>query len=94
MTDAMVMFGISSIFTIVTAIFWRWVTALSSARDKDSTKIDDLTAEVADLKAEVYRDYQSKSESHRDNEQIIDMLREIKNNVTRLGDKMDKKADK
>jgi hypothetical protein len=94
MGDAMIMFGISSVFTVVTAIFWRWVTALSSARDKDSAKIDALTGELALLKAEVYRDYQSKSESHRDNAQIIDMLQEIKTNVTRLGDKIDQKADK
>lgn len=94
MSDALIMFGISSVFTVVTAIFWRWVTALSNARDKDGAKIDELTSEVASLKAEVYRDYQSKSESHRDNAQIIDMLREIKNDVTRLGDKMDQKADK
>lgn len=94
MGDAMIMFAISSVFTVVTAIFWRWVTALSSARDKDSAKIDSLVNEVSSLKAEVYRDYQSKSESHRDNAQIIDMLREIKQDVTRLGDKMDKKADK
>lgn len=90
----MIMFAISSVFTVVTAIFWRWVTALSSARDKDGQKIDALTAEVASLKAEVYRDYQSKSESHRDNAQIIDMLKEIQSNVTRLGDKIDQKADK
>lgn len=94
MGDAMIMFGISSVFTVVTAIFWRWVTALSNARDKDGTKIDELTAEVAALKAEVYRDYQSKSESHRDNAQIIDMLKELQSNVTRLGDKIDRKADK
>lgn len=94
MGDAMIMFAISSVFTVVTAIFWRWVTALSSARDKDSAKIDALTGELASLKAEVYRDYQSKSESHRDNAQIIDMLQEIKTNVTRLGDKIDQKADK
>lgn len=94
MNDAIIMFGISSIFTVVTAIFWRWVAALSSARDKDSAKIESLTEVVLTLRAEVYRDYQSKDGSHRDNSQIIDMLREIKNDVTRLGDKMDKKADK
>lgn len=94
MSDALIMFAISSVFTVVTAIFWRWVTAISSARDKDSAKIDELSSEVANLKAEVYRDYQSKDESRHDNAQILEMLREIKNNVTRLGDKMDKKADK
>lgn len=94
MSDAIMMFGLTSVVGLISAIFWRWVAALSQSRDKDSEKIASLTTEVADLKAEVYRDYQSKTESHRDNAQIMDMLREIKDNVTRLGDKMDKKADK
>lgn len=94
MTDNLIMFGLATIVTLVTTVFWRWVSSISQIQDKNGNQIEDVAADVASLKAEVYRDYQSKSESHRDNEQIIDMLKEIKNNVTRLGDKMDKKADK
>jgi hypothetical protein len=94
MNDAMIMFIISSVFTVVSAVFWRWVANISTARREDLAKIEALNTELSDLKSEVYRNYQSKNESHRDNGQILDMLREIKNDVTRLGDKMDKKADK
>lgn len=94
MTDTLIMFIISSVFTVVSAVFWRWVANISTARREDLAKIEALNTELSDLKSEVYRNYQSKSESHRDNGQILDMLREIKTDVTRLGDKMDKKADK
>lgn len=94
MTDTLIMFALATIVTLISTVFWRWVSSISQVQDKNSSQIDAVADDVAALKAEVYRDYQSKSESHRDNAQIIDMLREIKNDVTRLGDKMDKKADK
>ncbi len=94
MNETLIMFGLATVVTLVSTVFWRWVSSISQVQDKNSAQIDDVSAVVSALKAEVYRDYQSKSESHRDNEKIIDMLREIKNDVTRLGDKMDKKADK
>lgn len=94
MNETLIMFALATVVTLVSTVFWRWVSSISQVQDKNSAQIDDVSAVVSALKAEVYRDYQSKSESHRDNEKIIDMLREIKNDVTRLGDKMDKKADK
>lgn len=94
MNETLIMFGLATVVTLVSTVFWRWVSSISQIQDKNSAQIDDVAAVVAALKAEVYRDYQSKNESRHDNTQILDMLREIKNDVTRLGDKMDKKADK
>ena len=94
MTDTLIMFALATAVTLVSTVFWRWVSSISQIQDKNGSQIDDVAADVAALKAEVYRDYQSKSESRHDNVQILDMLREIKTDVTRLGDKMDKKADK
>ncbi|MGP4734363.1 MULTISPECIES: hypothetical protein [unclassified Psychrobacter] len=94
MTDTLIMFGLATVVTLVSTVFWRWVSSISQVQEKNGNQIDTVAADVAALKAEVYRDYQSKSESHRDSEQILGMLREIKTDVVRLGDKMDKKADK
>ena len=94
MTDTLIMFALATVVTLVSTVFWRWVSSISQIQDKNGSQIDDVAADVAALKAEVYRDYQSKSESRHDNTQVLDMLREIKIDVTRLGDKMDKKADK
>ena len=94
MTDTLIMFALATVVTLVSTVFWRWVSSISQIQDKNGSQIDDVAADVAALKAEVYRDYQSKSESRHDNTQILAMLREIKTDVTRLGDKMDKKADK
>ena len=94
MNETLIMFGLATVVTLVSTVFWRWVSSISQIQDKNSAQIDDVAAVVSALKAEVYRDYQSKDESRHDNTQILDMLREIKTDVTRLGDKMDKKADK
>ena len=94
MNETLIMFGLATAVTLVSTVFWRWVSSISQIQDKNGSQIDDVAADVAALKAEVYRDYQSKSESRHDNTQILDMLREIKTDVTRLGDKMDQKADK
>ena len=94
MNDTLIMFGLTTVVTLVFTVFWRWVSSIGQIQEKNGNQIDTVAADVAALKAEVYRDYQSKSESHRDSEQILGMLREIKTDVVRLGDKMDKKADK
>lgn len=94
MTDTLIMFGLATVVTLVSTVFWRWVSSISQVQEKNGNQIDAVAADVAALKAEVYRDYQSKNESHRDSEQILGMLREIKADVSKLGDKIDKKADK
>ena len=94
MTDTLIMFGLATVVTLVSTVFWRWVSSISQVQEKNGNQIDTVAADVAALKAEVYRDYQSKNESRHDNEQILEMLREIKTNVSKLNDKLDKKADK
>ena len=94
MTDTLIMFALATVVTLVSTVFWRWVSSISHTQDKNGTQIDTVAADVAALKAEVYRDYQSKNESRHDNEQILEMLREIKTNVSKLNDKLDRKADK
>lgn len=94
MTDNMIMLALGTVITFLTAVFWRWVSSIKNNSDKNTTQVEAVVSDVAALKAEVYRDYQSKNESRHDNGQILDMLREIKTDVVRLGDKMDKKADK
>ncbi|HBD03510.1 hypothetical protein [Psychrobacter pacificensis] len=94
MTDTLIMFALATVVTLVSTVFWRWVSSISQVQEKNGNQIDTVAADVAALKAEVYRDYQSKNESRHDNEQILEMLREIKTNVSKLNDKLDKKADK
>ena len=94
MNDTLIMFGLTTVVTLVFTVFWRWVSSIGQIQEKNGNQIDTVAADVAALKAEVYRDYQSKNESRHDNEQILEMLREIKTNVSKLNDKLDKKADK
>lgn len=94
MNDTLIMFGLTTVVTLVFTVFWRWVSSIGQIQEKNGNQIDAVAADVAALKAEVYRDYQSKNESRHDNEQILEMLREIKTNVSKLNDKLDRKADK
>ncbi len=94
MTDNLIMLALGTALTLVSTIFWRWVSSIEQTQDKNTTQVEAVVSDVAALKAEVYRDYQSKNESRHDNAQILEMLREIKTNVSKLNDKLDRKADK
>lgn len=94
MTNTLIMFGISTVAALIQAIFWRWVSMISDARKEDGKKIESLSREVVELRAEVYKKYQTKEDSHRDSQKILDALKDIKTDVGKLSDKLDKKADK
>ena len=94
MSDTYIVLTISIVATIVQAIFWRWVATLSSSQDENRLQISTLKSEVRDLRAEMYRNYQSKSDAHIDNQRILDSLSDLKADVKELGHKLDKKADK
>ncbi len=94
MNDAMIMFALATVVTLITTVFWRWVSSISQVQDKYREQIEAIRNDIAELRTIIHRDFQSKNESHRDNAQILEMLREIKADVTRLGEKMDRKADK
>lgn len=92
--EAYIMYGIGTVTTLLMAIFWKWVDALKKGQEKDRKKIDELNKAHADLQVEIYRGYQSKQDAHVDSERIIKMLEDIKDNVGKLNDKLDRKADK
>lgn len=94
MNDQVLMFVLSTVVGLISAIFWKWVATLSKSNDQTVDKIDGLKSEVHDLRAEVYRHYQSKSDAERDHAQVMTMLSEIKASVANLNDKLDSKADK
>jgi len=94
MSDTYIVLTISIVAPIAQAIFWRWVATLSSSQDENRLQISTLKSEVSDLRAEMYRNYQSKSDAHIDNQRILDSLSDLKADVKELGHKLDKKADK
>lgn len=94
MNDTYVVLTISIIAGVIQAIFWRWVATISAAQDKSSSQLDDLKVQISELRAEIYRNYQSKSDAHIDNQRILESLNDLKADVKELGHKLDKKADK
>lgn len=94
MNDTYVVLTISIVATIVQACFWRWVANLSTTQEKNSSQLDGLKVQINELRAEMYRNYQSKSDAHLDSNRILESLNDLKADVKELGYKLDKKADK
>lgn len=93
-TETMIITCLTILFGLVQTAFWRWVTNVESARDKDGEKIESLEREIESLRAEMYKNYQSKEDGHRDSERIMKSLNRIENQIDKLTEKLDKKADK
>lgn len=94
MSDTYIVLTISIVATIVQAIFWRWVSSIGDSNKENTKKLESFGVELADLRAEMYRDYPTKADSHKDSERIMQSLQEIKTELGKVNDKLDKKADK
>lgn len=94
MNDTYIVLAVSIVATIIQAIFWRWVAILSSSQDDNRVQINQLKAELAELRAEIYRDYPSKNDMHKDYDRIMQSLQKIENDIEKIGDKLDTKVDK
>lgn len=94
MSDTYLVLTISIVAGIIQAIFWRWVATLSSSQDENRQQLNNIKTEIGELRAEMYRNYQSKSDAHIDNQRILESLSDLKADVKELGHKLDKKADK
>lgn len=92
--DAMGMLAITTVATVVQAIFWRWVSSISDTSKDNAKKLEDYATELGRLRAEIYRDYQSKGDAHTDNQRIMQALTKIETDVGKISDKLDKKVDK
>lgn len=92
--DAIGMITLTTIIGLITTAFWRWVSTISDSSKENSKKIEMISSEVAELRAEIYRDYQSKGEAHIDSQRILQALNKIESDVGRISDKLDRKVDK
>lgn len=94
MNDTYLVLTISIVAGVIQAIFWRWVSSIGDSNKENSKKLEHFGAELAELRAEVYRDYQSKNNAHIDNQRILESLSDLKADVKELSHKLDKKVDK
>lgn len=94
MNDPFVMLAVSTVIGIIQAIFWRWVSAISDYQSTLTKKIEAVQKDMVDFKTLVFQDYQSKADAHTDSERIMKSLERIEQDVSKISDKLDKKADK
>lgn len=94
MSDTYLIFIVGIVATVAQAIFWRWVQGINDERKTDRTKIEQVEKELGELRTKIAENYQSKADSHKDSERIMQSLNEIKHQLEKVNDKLDKKADK
>lgn len=94
MNDTLIIFAISTVAGLIQAVFWRWVANLSDAQKANLGEINSLKNDMSSLKQEIYRDYPNRTELSKFEDRIMKSLNEIKAEVAKLNDKLDKKADK
>ena len=71
--------------------------ALSLAAGLGDLWIRQLQQELTELKRQseqIRRDYQRRDDAAKTDDQLLDMLREVKTHIQRIEDKLDRKADK
>lgn len=73
----------TGVFSVVAGIFFFWLKALHSA-------ITELRKDNVRMR----ETYQLKSDAIRDQEQIMQMLSEIKRSIERMNDRIDRRNDK
>lgn len=84
----------NTILGLVIAAFWHWVRGIDKKQDEDKARMDRIDERMSKEFAEVRKDYQRRDDAQQQSGLIIEMLKDIKNQVEKLGDKLDKKADK
>ncbi|STZ07201.1 Uncharacterised protein [Moraxella caprae] len=94
MTNSLIILAISTVLGLVQAVFWRWVSNLSDSQKSNTEQINAVKDQITKLQSEIYRDYPSKADVHKDSERIMQSLQEIKTELGKVNDKLDKKADK
>ena len=71
--------------------------ALAQLRAQTEADLSRWQQELTELKRQseqIRRDYQRRDDAAKTDDQLLDMLREVKTHIQRIEDKLDRKADK
>ncbi len=94
MDKTVILFVIGTVITLLSSIFWFWVHSIQKKQDEERQRNFEIGRKLQDFKDDVYQNYQTKDEAKDNFEQIMSSLRDIKADVHRISDKLDRKADK
>ncbi len=94
MDKTVILFVIGTVITLLSSIFWFWVHSIQKKQDEERQRNFETGKKLQEFQQEVYQKYQTKDEAKDNFEQIMSSLRDIKADVHRISDKLDRKADK
>lgn len=72
-----------ALLTLLSGVLWYWVRGVDE-RGKDNRR------EIERIK----ETHQRREDAHRDYKQLYDLMKEVQQQVTKINDKLDRKADK
>lgn len=84
----------NALIGLIIAAFWYWVKAIDSRRTKADDKINEIEHQMFREIRAIHENYLRREDGHRENQRVYDLLTDIKRQINRLSDKLDKKADK
>ncbi|MDO4434861.1 MAG: hypothetical protein Q4B71_00400 [Cardiobacteriaceae bacterium] len=84
----------NSMMGLLLAVFWYWVRSIDKKQDEDKARMDKIEERTQSALAEIRHHYQRRDDAHKDQSALMEMLRDIKHQITRINDKLDQKADK
>ena len=83
-------FAFKTLWGLATAAGWFWVNGISGRLKEPEARIERLNEELHDAKLA----YATKKEADADRKTVTDALSRLENKIDKLGDKLDRKADK
>lgn len=77
----------NALLSFVAAIGWYWVRSIDKKQEEDKQRMDRIEERIR-------TEYQMRDDARRDNDRLYNELHEIRNQMTRISEKIDQKADK
>ncbi len=73
----------AGLLALLSGVFWYWVKSISKQRDVDRADVEYIK-----------REYVRRDDHRIETSRVYDLLKEIKSQLQKVDDKLDKKADK
>lgn len=83
-----------AILSMISAIFWYWVRGIDARQNETKQLLTRLEERLHEEVRMVSKEYQRREDAHRDQQQLMLIMQEVKSQLNKINDKLDRKADK
>lgn len=83
-----------ALVSLVVAIFWHWVRSIDKRHDQHNARHLRHEQETTRALADIRMNYQRRDDAHREIEKVYDLLKDIKTDMARLLDRMERNNER